>query len=272
MATTDTHAEQAPKPASGPGYDGFISYSHAADGLLAPRLQAALQRFAKPWWKRRALRIFRDESSLSANPHLWESITDALDRSGWFILLLSPDAAESTWVNQEVEYWVEHHDPQQIIPVLTQGSFEWVGDAFVSDAAPPALHGAFASLSEPTNDANWQGGTESSRWTSDAPYGVGSTQVTVTRFLGRKLDLNMEITHWDPAKTFGFEVREGPVPMQGVVALEPTADGGTEVIADFEGELGGFFKMAEGLVGKQLEKQVDTDFSALKLLLEADRG
>ncbi len=34
-------------------YDGFISYSHAADGLLAPRLQSALQRFAKPWWKRR---------------------------------------------------------------------------------------------------------------------------------------------------------------------------------------------------------------------------
>jgi hypothetical protein len=54
-------------------YDGFISYSHAADDLLAPRLQAGLQRFAKPWWKRRVLRIFRDESSLSANPHLWSA-------------------------------------------------------------------------------------------------------------------------------------------------------------------------------------------------------
>jgi hypothetical protein len=61
-------------------YDGFISYSHAADDLLAPRLQAGLQRFAKPWWKRRALRMFRDESSLSANPHLWSSITDYV---GW---------------------------------------------------------------------------------------------------------------------------------------------------------------------------------------------
>jgi hypothetical protein len=59
-------------------YDGFISYSHAADDLLAPRLQAGLQRFAKPWWKRRELRIFRDESSLSANPHLWSSITEAV--------------------------------------------------------------------------------------------------------------------------------------------------------------------------------------------------
>ena len=62
-------------------YDGFISYSHAAGGLLAPRLQAGLQRFAKPWWKRRAVRIFRDESSLSANPHWWSSITEALDTS-----------------------------------------------------------------------------------------------------------------------------------------------------------------------------------------------
>lgn len=46
-------------------FDGFISYSHAGDDLLAPRLQAALQRFAKPW-KRRALRLFRDGASLPA--------------------------------------------------------------------------------------------------------------------------------------------------------------------------------------------------------------
>jgi hypothetical protein len=59
-------------------YDGFISYSYAADDLPAPRLQAGLQRFAKPWWKRRAVRISRDESSLAANPHLWSSITQAL--------------------------------------------------------------------------------------------------------------------------------------------------------------------------------------------------
>ena len=29
-------------------YDGFTSYSHAADDLLAPSLQAGLQRFANP--------------------------------------------------------------------------------------------------------------------------------------------------------------------------------------------------------------------------------
>jgi WD40 repeat protein len=126
-------------------YDGFISYSHAADDLLAPRLQAGLQRFAKPWWRRRALRVFRDESSLSANPHLWSSITDALDGSEWFVLLLSEDAAQSEWVNQEISYWVEHKDPSRILPVVTDGEFGWAdGDISVSStAAPPALSGVF---------------------------------------------------------------------------------------------------------------------------------
>ena len=32
--------------------DGFVSYSHGPEGLLAPRLRAGLQRFAKPWWQR----------------------------------------------------------------------------------------------------------------------------------------------------------------------------------------------------------------------------
>jgi WD40 repeat protein len=125
-------------------YDGFISYSHAADGLLAPRLQSGLQRFAKPWWKRRALRIFRDESSLTANPHLWSSITDALDSSGWFVLLLSPDAARSPWVTQEIEYWVEQKDPSRILPVLTDGELGWNGD-ITGDAAPDALRGVFSA-------------------------------------------------------------------------------------------------------------------------------
>jgi WD40 repeat protein len=125
-------------------FDGFISYSHAADDLLAPRMQSALQRFAKPWWKRRALRIFRDESSLSANPHLWSSITEAMDQSGWFVLLLSPDAAQSPWVNQETEYWKTQKDPSRILPVLTDGSFEWADGDVSGTAVPEQLKDSFS--------------------------------------------------------------------------------------------------------------------------------
>jgi WD40 repeat protein len=130
-------------------FDAFVSYSHAADGLLAPRLQAALQTFAKPWWRRRALRVFRDESSLSANPHLWSSITTALDHAEWFVLLLSPDAAASPWVNREVEYWLDHKVADRILPVITDGEFVWDTrsesiDPELTTSVPPALIGAFA--------------------------------------------------------------------------------------------------------------------------------
>ena len=79
-------------------YDAFISYSHAADGQLAPALQGALHRFAKPWHRRRALHVFRDQTSLGLTPELWPEIERALAASRYFLLLASPKAAASHWV------------------------------------------------------------------------------------------------------------------------------------------------------------------------------
>jgi hypothetical protein len=79
-------------------YDAFISYSHAADSRLAPRLQQSLQRFAKPIWRLRSLKIFRDETSLAATHALPDTLKSALDGSRYFILLASPASAQSKWV------------------------------------------------------------------------------------------------------------------------------------------------------------------------------
>src|SRR5437762_10757800 len=96
------------------GYDGFISYSHKHDAALGPALQANLARFAKPWYRMRALRIFLDTADLSANPGLWPSIEDALSSSQWFIVLASAEAAESRWVNREVQWWVANRPPGRL--------------------------------------------------------------------------------------------------------------------------------------------------------------
>lgn len=139
-------------------YDGFISYSHAADGRLAPALQKALQKLAKPWFRRRSLEIFRDETGLSVDPHLWGAIVRALDDSEWFLLLVSPQAAQSEWVGREIEHWKTNRPVDQILPVLTDGHWEWdeaAGDFTPdSDAVPPALHGVFTA--EPRHlDLRW---------------------------------------------------------------------------------------------------------------------
>jgi len=139
-------------------YDGFISYSHAADGRLAPALQRGLQLLAKPWNSRRALRIFRDETGLSTNPHLWSAIEKALDESQWFVLFASPEAARSEWVNKEISHWLATKAVENILPVVTDGTWEWdrtLGDFTTeSSAVPEALRGALAD--EPRHlDLRW---------------------------------------------------------------------------------------------------------------------
>jgi WD40 repeat protein len=129
-------------------FDGFISYSHAADGQLAPAVQRGLHRLAKPWHRRRALWIFRDQTGLAVTPALWTSIQDALDGSKHFVLLASPEAASSPWVNREIEHWVATKSPDLILPVVTDGEWQWDPDAgdftAESTAVPAALRGVFA--------------------------------------------------------------------------------------------------------------------------------
>jgi WD40 repeat protein len=130
------------------GFNGFISYSHAADGRLAPAIQRGLHRLAKPWHRRRALWIFRDQTGLAVTPALWSSIQKALDSSDFFVLLASPEAARSHWVNREVEHWVATKSADRILPVVTDGEWRWdpaLGD-FTADssAVPAALRGVFS--------------------------------------------------------------------------------------------------------------------------------
>jgi hypothetical protein len=108
-------------PEAGATYDAFISYSHAGDKPIATALQSAVQRLGKPWYARRALRLFRDDTSLSATPHLWPSIEAALGRARFLILLASPEAAASPWVNQEVATWIERHAADTVLIALTYG-------------------------------------------------------------------------------------------------------------------------------------------------------
>ena len=140
-------------------YDAFVSYSHAADGRLAPAVQTGLQRLARPWYRVRSLRIFRDDTGLTVNPHLWASIVTAMDDSAYFVLMASPEAAASPWVNREIEHWCATKSPEHILPVLTDGTLAWDNargdyDAAASSALPPALAGRFTD--EPRHlDLRW---------------------------------------------------------------------------------------------------------------------
>src|SRR5213078_1305019 len=100
-------------------YDAFVSYSHAKDKRIAAALQSVVQKLGKPWHRRRSLRVFRDDTSLSATPGLWPSIEKALEESRFLILFASPEAAASKWVNKEVAYWLANKRASTLLIAVT---------------------------------------------------------------------------------------------------------------------------------------------------------
>jgi WD40 repeat protein len=126
-------------------YDAFISYSHeGSDRQLSAAIQRGLHRLAKPWYGTPAVRVFRDDTSLSANAGLWPTLERALVESKFFIVVASPRAADSEWVDREVSWWVEHKSLDRILIALANGSIVWDSDnrrmdCAATDALPPAL-------------------------------------------------------------------------------------------------------------------------------------
>jgi len=105
MKMPSTHSATAKRRDA---YDAFISYSHSTGKRLAPAIQSSLARFARPWNRLHTMRVFRDETNLAVNPALWSSIRESLESSRFFVLLASPEAAASIWVERELSFWLRH--------------------------------------------------------------------------------------------------------------------------------------------------------------------
>ncbi|MER8070739.1 TIR domain-containing protein [Streptomyces sp. NPDC094034] len=143
------------------GYAAFISYSNRADSHRARQLRNALHRFASPWKLGRALRIFLDKATLSADPGLWSRLEQALGESEYLILLASPESAGSDWVNKEISWWRKGSRANKLLLVVTGGELHWdraAGDFDWdrSTCLPRALQGHFPE--EPRwLDLRWMG-------------------------------------------------------------------------------------------------------------------
>jgi WD40 repeat protein len=153
---------RATQARAGSAYSAFISYNRDEDQALAPTLRRALVTLAKPWHRRPTLRIFLDDTNLSANPGLWSSIEQALTGSQWLILLASPGAARSEWVDKEVARWREFGRIDRLLLVLTGGEIAW--DDTAAGAAADVAAGVAADVAADAaagagGDFDWQATT-----------------------------------------------------------------------------------------------------------------
>jgi hypothetical protein len=109
-------------------YDAFISYRHAEpDRGWAKWLHGALETYRVPrelvakGVPARLTRVFRDEEELPADADLNTQIKRALLESRFLIVVCSPRAVESKWVNAEVEEFRRLGRHDRILALLIEG-------------------------------------------------------------------------------------------------------------------------------------------------------
>jgi ligand-binding SRPBCC domain-containing protein len=131
--------------------------------------------------------------------------------------------------------------------------------------APPAV--VFAYLTDREKATIWQASLLEANFKPDAPVHQGTEIHEVRKLLGRKIESTVEVTEFEQDQLFGGRVLAGPVPWEFRYTFEPVG-GSTRITFHMEGEPGGFFRLAEPLVVRTVEKQLENDFSTLKELIE----
>lgn len=117
--------------ASTPRYEAFISYAHH-DRVWAKWLHRALETYRVPSrlvgtsgatarTDRRLRPIFRDREEMPASGDLGHTVQAALADSGALIVICSPAAAASRWVNEEILAFKRLHGEQRIFCAIVAG-------------------------------------------------------------------------------------------------------------------------------------------------------
>ena len=109
-------------------YRAFISYSHT-DAAAARWLQRALERYrppaalraSKPDLPARLYPVFRDQDELASAHDLSDSICQAMDDSEALVVICSPAAAASRWVNEEIRHFLASGRGHRIFCYLVAG-------------------------------------------------------------------------------------------------------------------------------------------------------
>jgi uncharacterized protein YndB with AHSA1/START domain len=126
----------------------------------------------------------------------------------------------------------------------------------------------FEFATTPTNMPKWQSTMVDIKANTPGPVKVGSTYTTIGEMLGRKLEGLMEVTAYEPDTKFGFKAAAGPMQINATITFKP-AGTGTKVSLNAQGNPGGLFKLAEGVVAGQIKNVMEGNLARLKSYLES---
>ncbi len=131
-----------------------------------------------------------------------------------------------------------------------------------------AVEVVFPYMANPEVYPQWQKGFLEAKITSEGPIGVGTIYLAVHEMAGRRIEVENEVTAYEPNKKFVFRSISGNLATSGEITLQPVEEG-TRAQLIFEAQFGGLFRLAEPLAARFIKRQQQADLEELRKLMEA---
>jgi len=129
----------------------------------------------------------------------------------------------------------------------------------------------FATVIDFDRIPTWRSGLIEATVTSEGPLQVGTTYRYNIKAMGRTIETTGQIDVYEPPAFYAWKATSGPFPMSGSIKCEATTEG-TRVTDTLEADPGGFFKLAEPLLMKGQQGQMERELKQLKDLLEGNNS
>jgi hypothetical protein len=125
-------------------------------------------------------------------------------------------------------------------------------------------------LSDVEQNPRWSTSAIDSRATSPEPVGVGSTAHEISRFLGRRVEVDTEVVAFEPDRRLGVIVTGGPFPLHATFDVE-VVDGGSQVRVTFDASPTGVLRLFDRPFAIIVRRKFAADLANLKRLVETGR-
>jgi len=126
----------------------------------------------------------------------------------------------------------------------------------------------FTFVADPEKFTLWQPFVIKAELTSPKPIRKGTTYCYTFQAFGSVLETSGVITEYEPFHRYQYQSTSSPFPIKGGFSFQKVDDF-IEVTAFGEAESGGYFSMAQPIIGLVLGRQLKVMLQTLKELLES---
>ncbi|MCK6583997.1 MAG: SRPBCC family protein [Anaerolineales bacterium] len=125
----------------------------------------------------------------------------------------------------------------------------------------------FAFVANPNNMSKWNSAVVGLEQVTPGSVGTGTKFKSIGEMMGRRIEGEMQITTYEPDTKCGFQINAGPMQVNITLSFK-TVGTGTKINLNAQGNPGGLFKLAEGVLAGRVKAMMEENLARLKTVLE----